>query len=182
MSNEKKILFKTQFTTLERKGIDLSNPYEETFIELEPYARNDKGEFLNDSPFPKLVSNGKVNVQERIDSFRDDVDLYKILDKVLTTGDISYLDRKAGFYGDISDLPDNYNDLQDYYKNVSKEFNTLPDDLKDLIRNGASDDDIQAYMNDLISKQNNINNVQKNGQKENIKESETVDNGIKQQE
>ena len=100
-------------TTL-RTGQDLSREYEQTYVELAPFARNEKGEFLNDSPFPKLIEGEKVNIQERINSFFEDVDLYSILKKVSLTGDLSYLDRKAGFYGDFSNLPNNYNDLNDY--------------------------------------------------------------------
>lgn len=150
---------------------DLSNVYEQTYRELAPYERNEKGEFLNDSPYPKLVPADKVNIQEKIDSFFEDVDLYHILSRVALTGDLSPLDKKSGFYGDISNIPNNYNDINDYYKNLSKEFNSLDDNIKDLVNSGLSGDDLIKAINDLNKK----DYVQENVHQEN-KESENLDN------
>lgn len=155
----KKFKFITPFSNSEtRTSQDLSNQYEQTYIELEPYARNDKGEFLNDSPFPKLVEGEKVNVQEQIDSYFEDVDIYSILKKVAATGDFSYLNRKAGFYADISNLPNNYNDLNNYYKSVASSFKTLPKEIQDLIKAGASDAEVAKALDALDPANKNIKN------------------------
>ena len=57
---------------------DLSNEFEETFEEIPPYAKDEKGNWLNDTSVPKLVPTGKINIQDRIQSYYDDVDIYKI--------------------------------------------------------------------------------------------------------
>ena len=145
--------FRTMYnnTTL-RTGQDLSNEYEQTYKELAPYERNEKGEFLNDSPFPKLVLAEKVNIQERIQSFFEDVDLYHLLAKMAVTGDVSFLNKKAGFYADISNIPNNYNDINEYYKNLSKQYNALDPKIKDLINSGLDDQDLENAINELNNK------------------------------
>ena len=161
--------FRTQYSNHELiKGQDLSRIYEQTYKELAPYERNEKGEFLNDSPFPKLVSAEKVNIQERIDSFYEDVDLYHILARVAVTGDVSPLNVKTGFYADISNIPNNYNDINVYYKNLSSEFNKLDPKLKELISSGLTGDDLDKALAEF-----NNNNVQKDVQKD-------VQNDVKQ--
>ena len=147
-----------------RSSQDLSRRYEQTYKELAPFARDEKGNFLNDSPYPILVEGDKVDIQERIDSFRDDVDLYSILKKVSLTGDLSYLDKKAGFYGDFSNMPHNYNDLNDYYKRLAKDFRELPQDIREAIVSGKPLDD--------IFKENVQENVQEKVQESEIKENE----------
>ena len=183
---KKKIKFMTPFNCdRTRTPQDLSNQFEQTYIELEPYARKDNGEFLNDSPFPKLVPGEKVNIQERIQSYFEDVDIYSILKKVAATGDLSYLNRKEGFYGDISNLPDNYNDINEYYKSVASKFRNLPVDIQNLIKNGASDEAIaKALEAHDPTKTNNKNNLGGSGAKEPVAKAEepapnkTVENTV----
>lgn len=147
--------FRGQYlNTTDRTSQDLSREYEQTYIELAPFARNEKGEFLNDSPFPKLVEGEKVNIQERINSFFEDVDLYSILKKVSLTGDLSYLDKKAGFYGDFSNLPNNYNDLNNYYKELAKDFNNLPDAVKEIIKSDKPIEEVFEEINKISQKDN----------------------------
>lgn len=146
-----------------RSSQDLSRRFEQTYKEIAPFARDEKGNFLNDSPYPILVEGDKVDIQERIDSYRDDVDLYSILKKVSLTGDLSYLDKKAGFYADFSNIPHNYNDINDYYKSLAKDFRELPQDIREAILSGKPLDDIFK------------DNVQENVQQEN-KESEIKEN------
>lgn len=156
--------FRSQYNnTTIRVAQDLSNRYEQTYIEVPPYARNEKGEFINDSPYPALIEGEKVNIQDRIDSFFEDVDLYSILKKVSKTGDLSYLDKKAGFYADLGNMPTNYNDINLYYKNLAMNFKNLPSDVKALI---ASDEPIEKVI-EKINKINSINN-------QNIKEDSSV--------
>lgn len=168
--------FKSQYSNFEPiKGQDLSNVYEQTFKELAPYERNEKGEFLNDSPFPKIVPAEKVNIQERIDSFFEDVDLYHILARVAVTGDLSPLEKKTGFCGDISNIPNNFNDINDYYKNLSQQYNSLDVNIKELVSSGLSGDDLINAINNLNKK-----DVQKDVVKQDInKESEKVNNESK---
>ena len=74
---------------------DLSNEFEEVFEEVPPYAVDPAtGKFLNDSSVPKIISKGKINVQERIQSFEKEVDLYSILEKFAYSGDQALLNAR----------------------------------------------------------------------------------------
>ena len=71
--------------------VDCSSHFEESFVELPPYAVDPKtGEFLNNSSVPKLISKGKIDVWERIQSFKKEVDLYSILEKFAYSGDSAW--------------------------------------------------------------------------------------------
>lgn len=54
----------------------------------------------------KVVEAGKEDRQAYIDSFADDCGVYNVLKKYALTGDASLLNARDGFYGDISDLPE----------------------------------------------------------------------------
>lgn len=52
-----------------------------------------------------VVDAGKEDRQAYIDSFKDDAGVYNVLKKYAITGDVSLLNQREGFYGDISGLP-----------------------------------------------------------------------------
>lgn len=52
-----------------------------------------------------VVDGDKEDRQAYIDSFAGECGVYNILKKYAITGDASLLNRKEGFYGDISELP-----------------------------------------------------------------------------
>lgn len=89
---------------------------------IEPFTVDvETGEVLNPTKFYKLVKVGEKDLQEEIQSFKDDCDLYKILEKVamstnVITGNENELNSKKGFYGDLSDVPSGINDLNQYFK------------------------------------------------------------------
>ena len=153
------------------KTDDLSAIYEETYIEIPPFTKNDKGEWLNDSTVSKWVKGDKFNVVEYIQSHRDSVDLSKIIDMVSKTGDTSFLNRRQGFYGDISDIPTNLNDFNsklDYYYDVLK---GLDKDIAIEILNGdkTNDEILEMYnkkYNENIADNNEIvkENLKENGE------------------
>lgn len=94
------------------KEQDLSNEFEDVYTEIAPYAVDPKtGKFLNDSSIPKVVKTGRINIQERIQSFAEDVDIYRILEKFAYSDDMSLINKHVANYGDISDMPDNLNDI-----------------------------------------------------------------------
>ncbi len=109
----------------ERKSLDLSDPLIKQFIELPPYAHNENGELVNATSDPILVENGFINIQDYIDSFADDCDLYKILDRVAASGDMSLLNRKEGAYLDISGMPDNIHEASKMSEVANQKVNSL---------------------------------------------------------
>ena len=126
---------------------DLSNEFEETFIEIAPFTRDEKGNWLNDTSVPKLVPNGKINVQERIQSFADDVDIYKILERFAYSGDMSLFNQRPGLDNDIdiSNLPDNLNDFNDVFNDMKDSLGSLhPDLAKMVLDDKTSFADIEA--------------------------------------
>lgn len=52
-----------------------------------------------------VVEGSKEDRQAYIDSFADDCGVYNVLKKYALTGDASLLTRSEGYYGDITDLP-----------------------------------------------------------------------------
>lgn len=103
-----------------KKVVDYSERTEMTYQEIAPFSIDpETGEFLNKTPLPKLIPLGLVDVQERIDSFKKDVDVYTILEKVLITGDESLLKRKQAVFTDVYDLPDNIHELTELYQKIS---------------------------------------------------------------
>lgn len=142
---------KCRFNSMYGAGVpktaqDLSNELEEVFIELPPFAIDEEGNFLNKTASPILKSNGFVNVQEKIQSFKDDVDIYKILEKVALTGDSSFLNKKIGTFADICDLPDNVNDMNDYIKKTTNTEGISEDILKAAVADSISTEQMQALI------------------------------------
>lgn len=95
---------------------------------IKPFTTDpDTGEILNPTSESKLVKAGTRDLQEEIQSYRD-TSLYSVLEKVAfyndtITGEEPELNVKKGSYDvDITDLPDNINDVSQYLKN-NKNFN-----------------------------------------------------------
>lgn len=142
---------------------DLSNEFEDTFQEIEPYAIDPKtGKFLNDSSVPKIVSTGKVNVKEKIQSFAKEVDLYSILEKFAYSGDSALLNARPCDYGDISDMPDN---LNDFALRVNAQLDKLtslnPDLAKMVIDDKYTAQDIENKANEIAKARIDATNVEK---------------------
>ena len=132
---EQKQKFPTMFHSEHlRIAQDLSDPYEDIFTEYPPYAKDDKGNFINPTSEPKLVKTGRINVQEKIQSYKDDVDIYKILQKMAMQGqllDSVVLTDEIGV--DISNIPDNINDFNAYVGKQYDDLSKLPKELSSLI-------------------------------------------------
>lgn len=138
---------------VEKTGQDYSNPMEDVFEEVPPFAYDEEtGEFLNKSSFPKLVKTGQVNVQERIQSFFEDVDIYSILAKFAMTGDESLLKRQVGFYGDVSTVPDNIHDFDVYVTSNLAALKKVSPELASVVLNeNSSEADIRAAVDKYAS-------------------------------
>ena len=133
------------------KEQDLSNEVEDVYQEIQPFAVDAKtGEFLNNSSIPKVVKIGQINVQEKIQSFANDVDLYHILEKFAYSEDKSLINQKECAYGDISEMPDN---LNDYAQFVNKHIDNLtslnPDLAKMVIDESSTPEQIEAKAKEI---------------------------------
>lgn len=151
--NSKKVEFRSMWSNpFDSITQDLSNEFEEVYQEIPAYAVDPKtGEFLNNSSVPKIISIGKVNVQERIQSFEKETDLYSILEKFAYSGDISLLNARECGYADISELP---NDLNGFAQYTRANFNKLKDmnpELANMILDETkSPEDIEAKAKEIF--------------------------------
>lgn len=138
---------------VEKTGQDFSNPMEDVFEEVPPFAYDEEtGEFLNKSSFPKLVKVGQVNVQEKIQSYFEDVDIYTILAKFAMSGDESLLKRQVGFYGDIAGVPDNIHDFDSYVTGNLAALKKVSPELANVVLNeNSSEADIRAAVDKYAS-------------------------------
>ncbi len=106
---------------------DCSNPYVKQFIEIPPFAKdpNNPVNFLNETDQIILKENGRINIQDYIDSFADSCDFAMLFDQFMKTQDFTILNQREGVYEDISQIPDNYNDMVAYLDHVRSDFNDL---------------------------------------------------------
>lgn len=134
--------------------LDYSNQFEDVFEEIPPFTKNEKGEWLNETSEPKIIKTGKINIQEKIDSYADDVDIYKILARVAASGDDSILCEAQGVYGDFSAVPTNINDFDNYVAENIETIKSLPKEISSLI---LKDDFNQEELDEAIKKYNEKN-------------------------
>ena len=135
------------------KQFDLSNTKEEVFEEFEPFAIDvETGKLLNPSSQPMIVSKGFIDVQERIQSFAKDTDIYAILEKFAVSGDTSLIQAKEAGYGDISEIPSNLNDVAQFLNSRFKALDGMnPELAKMIIDPNAKAEDIEAKANEIYS-------------------------------
>lgn len=138
---------------VEKTGQDLSRTKEDVFTEVPPFAYDEEtGEFLNKSSFPLLVKTGQVDVQERIQSYLDDVDIYKILERMAISGDTSLVNRQVGFYSDISNVPNNIHDFDNYVAANAHALEKVDPALAKVILNvDSTEADIKAAIDNYAS-------------------------------
>ena len=83
--------FIDMWTGREKTGQDCSNKYIRQFVEIPPYAKDEKGKFINESSKTILKEIEPFDMDEYIQSFKEDTDIYAILKKFNMSGDISLL-------------------------------------------------------------------------------------------
>lgn len=117
-------------------SLDLSRQTEPIFLEIEPFAVDtDSGEILNKSSKPIIKQIGESNVYDKIQSYKDDVDIYNILKRFSETGDSSLLNKRVGTFMDIADLPDNIHDFNKMLDDAAEKYKNLDDSIKENIFN-----------------------------------------------
>lgn len=135
-----------------KSSIDCSNSKVPIFRELEPFAMDlETGKFYNFSSDKKLVCVGYEDKQEYINSHKDSVDIYSLLDKVRRTGDFSLVNQKVGTFMDIGGLPEDIHELV----NLVQATNTQ--DLKSKLEalktaTPTESIDIQKSINEAVAK------------------------------
>lgn len=87
-----------------------------------------------DNGIIKLIQSGKENIQDKINSFREQCDISFILRR-LEMGDTSVLNDKVPNYGDFTQVPKSYAEALQCVIDAEKKFYDLPLDTRNLFDN-----------------------------------------------
>lgn len=172
VTGEVKSFYPGPYSKMKKSSQDLSNVFEDVFEEIPPYSVDIKtGDLINKTSLPIIKKVGKVNVQEKIQSFVDDVDIYKILERVAISGDTNLFNRRIGTFGDFVNLPDNLNDFNDYVRKSFSNSSNLPDELikaalNNSIKSGELESLISKHVEKAIESSKKSNEVVKKGEGE----------------
>lgn len=91
-------------------------------------------ESYDDSGVYTVIESGSFNIQDKINLFKDDVEIYNILRRV-GDGERDLLDRSKGSYLDITALPTNLHEAHAAMRNAQEFFQTLPVDVRKQYNN-----------------------------------------------
>lgn len=81
-----------------------------------------------------LEESGQDDIQEYIDSFRDQTDMSFILQR-MALGDLSVLSQKTPMYGDFTNMPKTYAEALQLVLDSEKKFMQLPLEVRNLFDN-----------------------------------------------
>lgn len=88
--------------------------------------------YLDENGQEELKETGKTNVYEMIQAAAKDVDIYTILERY-ENGDLAAINKKNGFYEDISEIPNNINELNEAAKNARTVFDSLTEEQRENV-------------------------------------------------
>ena len=128
------------FSDYNKKDIDNGKVVEEYGYEYDYKEEYDK------NGVRKLVIKGRHSVYDKIQSYKDDVDIYKILARYFN-GDISVIDKNKGFYADITSIPKTFSEFHNKIVEGQNIYNGLPTDFKQMFGN-----DINQFMASIYDK------------------------------
>lgn len=84
-----------------------------------------------------LAENGKINIKEYINSFRDSTDMAFIM-KQIALGDTSVLSANVPMYGDFRNVPRDPAEVLQYRINAERYFYSLPADIRNKFDNSVT--------------------------------------------
>ena len=150
---EKKVS-KNQFERVDdyNPGVDYSNSIQEKWVHKQVVKKTGEGEddfIIEEKPF--LVES--VDLHKSIQEEAKTTDLKYLIKQLLLTGDESYINKKQGFYGDITGVQ---KAIQGHQLPPSAEVikENLPEELKGLSVEqiaSMSDSDLAAYIQKVKS-------------------------------
>lgn len=106
---------------------------------------------------PILQEVGETDLQDRINSFRLECDINRIV-KRAAEGDVDILHRTQGAFIDVSGIPNNVHDLHTLIQKSESVYNDLSEDLKqgrsfeDFLKNVSNFNQLVAFANQSIEK------------------------------
>lgn len=98
-------------------------------------------DIINDDGIPDVIKCGEHDAQVDIDRFKDDCDIYRILDRLTTAECDPNVVTEAmrqfrpdmfidGVYGDMTTLPKNIHEVSKFYRDSVAFFNGLPPEVR----------------------------------------------------
>lgn len=85
----------------------------------------------------ELVEDGKEDIKEKINSWRDQTDMAYIL-RQMALGDTSVLNRSPGSYGDFTKMPNTMQEMLQLRIDAERAFYELPLDVRNNFDNDVS--------------------------------------------
>lgn len=120
------MIFRNKYVNKERFVTSSGSPEEVTFK-----LKVDK----NGHRF--LEPDGKINLYEKIQSFRDSCDINVLLTR-FANGDVTALSKAQGIYGDFTHVPTSVQELQQRVVDAERLFYQLPVDIRDKFNHSPS--------------------------------------------
>lgn len=122
-------------------------------ITYRPGAKDEAGKLLNDTRFDLVVKGQKTSLQDYIQSFEDETDIYKILERCARSKDYSIL---AGdpLYGDCTIYSADRAANDKTLKDLNNLNSQAPKELAEALLGNLSNDEILAIVQNLQNKNN----------------------------
>lgn len=171
------MIFYTYVDRFDRKVSDSKNKPDEIFtnagesIGIEYEYRTKEG-------IKNLVPCGKFDRQELIESYADECDVVKTIQKFIA-GDTSVINPNKGTYGDFTNMPKTYAELYDHLEMCKKVFDSMPAKIKEEFDNSVESFWTQfgtERFDEVFDKFNGIESEKTNTIVEDVKESEVMIN------
>lgn len=86
----------------------------------------------------ELVQDGVIHSYDDIQAWSPMCDMGQIIERYIRTGDAQLLQRRAGFYGDVTGLPTNYVELHNMLENADRIFESLPVAVREQFGNNPA--------------------------------------------
>lgn len=123
-----------------------------------PCAKDEKGKIINDTRFDMVVKGQKTKLQDYIQSFEEETDVYKILERCARSGDYSVLVGDPA-YGDCTPYSADRAENDITLKKLQEQNTSTPKEVAEAILGGLSDSDIMAILEKIHNKENTVDNV-----------------------
>ena len=94
-----------------------------------------------------LKKTGDRNIREEIQEAAKGTDIYSIIDKYLETGDESLLNKRKGFFGDFTNIPQNPVDIHNMIVQAESVFEQLDKDVRAEFEN-----DVGVFKQSILDK------------------------------
>lgn len=95
---------------------------------------------------------GKIDVYEKIQSYRDQTDIKAIIDRCIITGDMREMYKQEGFYADMTIMPKSRVEALKSLAEAKNVWSQLPADVKEKFDNDVSKFFASAFTDEWYKK------------------------------